>query len=128
MTLHKSIRNKRIQNAFTDGRITVVEKKQKTDEYNTPIPGEPELKVLGSYSFRIVGIHSQDKFEYGNKGIELEREVRIPLNFHISSGMTAYLNDDSSQLYDIIKVFPDLNQDETEILLAKEGGYYNAQE
>lgn len=125
MTLHKTQRNKRIQHAYTDGKITIVEKKEKTDEFNTPIPGDPELKELGSYFFRIKGIHNQDKIEYGNKGIQLEREVRIPMNYHINSGMTAYMNDDDSKLYDIVKVFPDMNQDETEILLAQEGGYHD---
>ena len=125
--MHKSLRNKRIQQAYNDGKITIIEKVPKIDEYNTPIPGEPELKILGAYAFRIVGIHSQDKTEFGNRGIELEREVRIPLNFHINSGMTAYLNDDDTQLYNIVKTFPDVNNDETEILLAKEGGNHVAQ-
>lgn len=125
--MHKSLRNKRIQHAYNDGKVTIVEKKGRTDEFGTPIPGDPELKELGSYSFRIKGIHNQDKIEYGNKGIRLEREIRIPLNYHINSGMTAYMNNDDTKLYDIIKVFPDINQDETEILLAKEGGYYDAE-
>lgn len=122
MSLHKKIRNNRIQNAFTDGKISIVKKTSRVDEYNTPIPGDPEIKVLGSYFFRLKGIHSRDKIEFGNKGIELEREVRIPLNLHIHSGMTALLNDDENILYNIVKVFPDFNNDELELLLAKEGG------
>lgn len=124
--IHKTQRNKRIQHAYNDGKITIVDKLQKTDDYNTPIYGEYELEELGSYFFRIVGIHSQDKVEYGNKGIYLEREVRIPLNYHIHSGMTAYLGDDNTKIYDIVKVFPDIKQDETEILLAREGENHDA--
>lgn len=123
--LHKSLRNKRIQNAYTDGKIIIVKKQTKVDDYNTPIPGETFLVELGYYNFRIVGIHNQDKIEYGNKGIHLEREVRVPLNFLISSNMTCYINDDKTQLYDIVKVFPDIPKDETEILLAKEGGEHD---
>lgn len=125
--LHKQMRNKRIQNAYNDGKISIVKKTSKLDEYNTPIPGDPDIEILGSYSFRLKGIHNQDKIEFGNKGIELEHEVRIPINLHIHSGMTAILNDDKKILYDIMKVFPDFNNDELEILLAKEGGYYNSE-
>lgn len=126
MVLHKNIRKNRIQPAYSDGKITIVEKIQKTDKYNTPIPGESDINELGSYFFRLKGIHSQDKIEFGNQGLELERQVLIPLNMHIHSGMTAVLNDDDNVLYDIVKIFPDFNNRETEILLAKEGGYYNS--
>lgn len=123
--LHKKIRNERIQNSFNDGKISIVETIPKVDEFNTPIPGDPEIKTLGSYFFRLKGIHSQDMVEFGRQGVELEKEVRIPLNLHIHSGMTAMLNDNEEVLYDIVKVFPDFNNDELEILLAKEGGYHN---
>lgn len=123
--LHKKVRNNRIQNAYIDGVISIVEKKNKVDEFNTPIPSQHEMKELGSYSFRLKGIHNQDKIEFGNRGIKLERQVRIPLNLHIHSGMTALLNNDENMLFDIVKVFPDFDNNELEILLAKEGGYYN---
>lgn len=124
--LHKTIRKERVQNAYTDGKITIVKKTPLTDVYNTPIPGDPTIEPLGSYFFRLKGIHSQDKIEYGNQGIELERQVLIPLNLHIHSGMTAMLNDDKTILYDIVKTFPDFDNSETELLLAKEGGQYHA--
>lgn len=125
--LHKQIRNSRIQNAYNDGIISIVKKTNKLDEFNTPIPGQHVLVELGSYSFRLKGIHSQDKIEFGNKGIELERQVLIPLNLHIHSGMTAILNNDKETLFDILKVFPDFTNDELEIILAKEGGSNNTQ-
>jgi len=124
--IHKQIRNRRIQKAYNDGKITIVEKEDKTDDFGTPIPGEPILKGLGSYFFRIKGIHSQDKIEFGNQGIEVEKEVVIPINYYINSGMTALLNDDDSVLYDIVKTYPDVNNDELEILLAREGGQYDS--
>lgn len=123
IVLHKKVRNQRIQNAYNDGIISIVKKTNKVDDFNTPIPGKHEIKVLGTYFFRLKGIHSQDKFEFGNKGIELERKVLIPLNLHIHSGMTAVLNENNGDLFDIIKVFPDFTNNELEILLAKEGGY-----
>lgn len=120
--LHKKVRNQRIQRAYNDGKINIADKTQPKDEFGTPIPGEPEIKQLGSYSFRFKGIHSLDKIEFGNKGIHLEKEVVIPLNVHIHSGMTAYLNKDDETLYEIIKVFLDVENSELQILLAKEGG------
>lgn len=125
--LHKQLRNNRVQNAYNDGIITIVKKTNKKDEYNTVIPGKYELEELGWYFFRLKGIHSQDKIEFGNKGIELERQVLIPLNLHIHSGMTAILNNDKETLFDILKVFPDFTNDELEMLLAKEGGPNNTQ-
>lgn len=125
--LHKKIRNQRIQRAYNDGKINIVDKTQAKDEYGTPIPGEPEITVLGSYSFRLKGIHSLDKIEFGNKGIHLEKEVVIPLNRHINSGMTAYLNEDEETLYEIMKVFLNVENSELEILLAKEGGQHYTQ-
>lgn len=126
--MHKSLRNKRIQQAYNDGKLTIVEKKPKEDEFGTPIPGEPELKELGFYFFRIKGIHSSDRIEFGNDGIKVEKEVVIPMNYHIDSGMTAFLNDDETILYNIVKAYQNANNDELEILLAKEGGQYsNAQ-
>lgn len=125
--LHKNIRNHRIQNAYNDGKITIVKKEVKKDEFGTPIPGDPELKVLGSYFFRNQGIHSQDRIEFGNAGIKVEKEVVIPMNYHIDSGMTAYLGDDESALFNIVKVYQDVTNNELEILLAREGGQYNAQ-
>jgi len=122
--LHKKLRNKRIQNAYNDGKITIVEKTQRSDEYGTPIPGSPTLKEIGSYFFRLKGIHGQDRMEFGNDGIKLEKEVAIPLKYHINTGMTAYLNTDDQTLYDIVKVFHDVNNDELEMLLAREGGHY----
>lgn len=128
MMIHKSLRNQRIQNAYTDGVIDIVKKEPKRDQFNTIIPGQSELTTLGSYGFHFTGIHSQDKIEFGNEGVELERELRIPMNLYIHSGMTAILNHDETTLYDIVKVFPDFTKDELEILLAKEGGHYNTKE
>ncbi|MFW3363902.1 hypothetical protein ACN2AU_04800 [Aerococcus viridans] len=123
MSLHKTIKNKRIQNAYNDGILSVVERRLKTDEYNTPIPGSEHLKSLGTYPIRLQGIHSQDRYEFGSQNVTLERRVRMPLNLHIHSGMTAILNNDESVTYDIVKLFPDFTNKETELLLAKEGGY-----
>lgn len=126
MSLYKTIKNKRIQNAYNDGILSVVERRLKTDEYNTPIPGSEHLKSLGTYPIRLQGIHSQDRYEFGSQNVTLERQVRIPLNSHMHSGMTAILNNDESITYDIVKVFPDFTDNETELLLAKEGGYSDA--
>lgn len=125
--MHKSLRNKRIQQAYNDGKLTIVEKKPREDEFGTPIPGDPELKELGFYFFRTKGIHSQDRIEFGNSGIKVEEEVVIPMNRYIDSGMTAIFNDDETILYNIVKVYQNVNNDETEILLAKEGGQYHSQ-
>lgn len=125
--IHKKIRNQRVQNAYTDGKITIVQKEVNKDEFGTPIPGDPILKELGSYFFRIQGIHSRDRIEFGNAGINVEKEVVIPLNYHINSGMTAYLGDDSTALFNIVKVYQDVPNNELEILLAREGGQYNTQ-
>lgn len=122
--MHKSLRNKRIQQAYNDGKITIVEKVPQTDEYGTPIPGEEKLVELGFYFFRVKGIHSQDRIEFGDDGIKIEKNICIPLNHHIDSGMTAYLGNDQKTLYNIVKTYENINNNETEILLAKEGGQY----
>lgn len=119
MVLHKSIRNKRIQNAFTEGFLEIVEREPKTDEYGTVLPGQTKMTLLGKYGFYFKAINTNDIYEFQSRGVELEHQVRIPLNYHIKPDMTGKIG---SSTYNIAKVFQDFNNSETEILLAKEGG------
>lgn len=104
-----------VERDFSDGEIEIVELVPSYDEYNTPLPTE-EVEVLGTYAFRLRGVHSNDRATFGNLGISLSHTIRIKINWLIDAGMTARIN---GELYDIVKVYPDVDYDELELVLAK---------
>lgn len=119
--IHKRLQIDRIQQAYTDGILTIVHKTPKRDKFNTVIPGEESLEELGRYAFRIKGIHNNDRIEFGSDNVRLTHQVVIPLNYHIHAGMTGQIGE---ELYDIVKVYQNTKRNETEILIGKEGGTY----
>ena len=119
--IHKSIRPRRVMESFTDGFIQIVEVAPKRDRFNTIIPGQKRLVVLGSYGFYVKGIHSRDREEFGAKNSMLEQQVVIPMNLDIHSGMSAVLGGINEQVLDIVKVYHDRKNHVTELLLARKG-------
>lgn len=120
--IHKKTPNKirRIQNEYNDGTVQLVVKTEITDEFGTPLPSQSTAETLGSYPFRIVGIHSADVYHFQSLGVKLDLQIRIPLIHGIDSAVTAKIKD---KYYNIEKTYKLIEDQELELLLGEERSY-----